>query len=286
VNFTKVIFENNLDKWFIMPISDMNNSPKEAFFKEIRNIDKNVVSQFAKDVLEIRKIYNGVAAGKTVELMFSCLIRKYTSFFANRLELRNSNESADIVVSEKERFLRNLNKIIKKNNSLPENVLFMSLKNYQKNECQISTGKFRGGGFYREHCESVLGDKVKTESEDLIKKVVGKIKSDLFRSQKTTLSLNAFDDLFVISNMEFASDDIDKIVLEKLRKYKNYRFYSDKCDKYVFEIKYGKNQANPYQRGIWTKNIGFFDTIKSVPYAEDECFNIKKMMEEQVSNYE
>lgn len=108
--------------------------------------------------------------------------------------------------------------------------------------------------------------KIKHEASSNVKKsLIAKLESELDNvTNKYSFRLLSFDKKF------------DKIIFKKNSTHSQYDLLIDGV-KY-FKVLYGKNQANPFQRGIWThnaKSIEYFQEIKSGEYKEVSYFKEK-----------
>jgi hypothetical protein len=102
--------------------------------------------------------------------------------------------------------------------------------------------------------------KIKTK-QDLINKLESELDSVV---NQYTFRLLTFDKKF------------DKITFKKNTKLTQYDLSIDGIN--YFKVLYGKNQANPFQRGIWThnsKSIEYFQEIKTGEYGDVSYFRDK-----------
>jgi len=232
------------------------------------------------------QIGNGVGAGKLFERLFTGFINEYNKksqvmegLYAIDLNLSNSNFIWDIIISDNEKLLFDENEIINiiKNNQnnlkliednlikiIGNNWIGVSLKTY-KNDCfQITTDYS-----YREFLENEIGE------SDVIGETVNKFYSLLNKYDKNRyliLALNTYDNHYTFRLLDF-DKKFDKIEFKKNRKLSQYNIYLN--NEIIIKVLYGKNQANPYQRGIWThnvKSIEYFQLIKSGNYKRDNYF--------------
>jgi len=137
----------------------------------------------------------------------------------------------------------------------------ISLKNYLNEESQLTTNYN-----IRSICEKELGDEERTYTDkDLIKKLVIKIKESL--SHEIILLMNSFPKTKKYQFRLFSLDDIEITTIEFSQKRKHSRFIFGNKTGAVFHVKYGKGQANPFQRGIW------IDDLEQLPLLREGVYN-------------
>jgi hypothetical protein len=125
----------------------------------------------------------------------------------------------------------------------------VSLKNYINEEAQISTNYQ-----IRDLCEVELGKEERMiDDQATVKKVFGMVVGEL--SHETILFLNSFPASATYQIALFDPEEmrIGEIEYTTKTKHSRYIFCQDKSP--VFHVKYGKNQANPYQRGLWVDDL-------------------------------
>lgn len=265
---------------------------KKLFLDRLSNSGQdldNLISRFM-DIKE--KIGNGVGAGKLFESVFVDFInKKLADLYSLHLNLSNSHFIWDILVSDTPidhhrqqivQIIRNNsdNKVIESaiTNLIGDRWLGVSLKTYKLNACQITTDYS-----YRTFLENSVGESF--ASEQTLIDFFGLLnKHD--SNRYVTLALNTFSEIDTIESKitelkkkpltETIQKKIDELEAKKSTihqsKYsirllsfdkkfdKIYFKINKKLSQYnlsingknFFKVLYGKNQANPFQRGIWT----------------------------------
>ena len=125
----------------------------------------------------------------------------------------------------------------------------ISVKNYINEEAQISTNYG-----IRDLCESQLGADERVYADAAtVRKMFTTVVKEL--SHETILFLNSFPATSTYQIAMFDAEEIriTEIEFKKLSKHSRYVFCQDGGP--VFHVKYGKNQANPYQRGLWVDDL-------------------------------
>jgi hypothetical protein len=136
----------------------------------------------------------------------------------------------------------------------------ISIKNYINKEAQISTNYA-----IREFCETRLGNDLKIHDDpNLVSEIYGHISRQL--SHETILILSSFPDSSKYQFSLFSPKEIPitEIEYKKLDKHTRYVFRQN--GQPVFHLKYGKNQANPYQRGVWVDNLSKMPILRTGSY--------------------
>lgn len=191
-----------------------------------------------------------------------------------------------------------------------DNWMGISLKTYKEDACQITTDYS-----YRTYLESlfmegeITGDQIddffsmlnkhdkdryvimalntydrklsKLNEIEKEKKSLLKIKSEAKRNIKESLIARLESEIDTVTNrysFRLLSFDkkFDKISFKKNSAHSQYDLSIDGVN--YFKVLYGKNQANPFQRGIWThnaKSIEYFQEIKTGEYKEVSYFKEK-----------
>lgn len=140
----------------------------------------------------------------------------------------------------------------------------ISIKNYINEAAQISTNYS-----IREYCESVLGDEEKIyEDQAIVQKIYGHLKSEL--GHETILFLNSFPDTKTYQFALFDTEGIKITSIEyhRLTKHARYTFRIGKNP--IFHLKYGMNQANPYQRGAWVDDLSCLPLLRKGSYVRSD----------------
>jgi hypothetical protein len=193
---------------------------------------------------------------------------------------------------------------------LGDNWMGISLKTYKEDACQITTDYS-----YRTYLEglftegSVTGDQIneffsmlnKHDNERYVimalntydrklsklneiekeKSALARLKSEVKIKDKKDLITKLESELDTVVNQytfRLLSFDkkFDKITYKKNTKLSQYDLSIDGVN--YFKVLYGKNQANPFQRGIWThnsKSIEYFREIKTGEYGDVSYFRDK-----------
>lgn len=191
-----------------------------------------------------------------------------------------------------------------------DNWMGISLKTYKEDACKITTDYS-----YRTYLESlfmegeITGDQIddffsmlnkhdkdryvimalntydrklsKLNEIEKEKKSLLKIKSEAKRNIKESLIARLESEIDTVTNrysFRLLSFDkkFDKISFKKNSAHSQYDLSIDGVN--YFKVLYGKNQANPFQRGIWThnaKSIEYFQEIKTGEYKEVSYFKEK-----------
>jgi hypothetical protein len=189
-----------------------------------------------------------------------------------------------------------------------ENWIGVSLKTYKEDACQITTDYS-----YRTYLEEKVGESVEI-NESIINDFYNLLNKHN-KNRYVILALNTYDKIGKIQNdiqslkiglTKLKNESRKDLQLDKIYKLESlleisknsYTFrllsFDKKFDKIsykqnvklsqydlsidginYFKVLYGKNQANPFQRGIWTHNnnsIDYFKLIKSGSYQVDGYF--------------
>ena len=125
----------------------------------------------------------------------------------------------------------------------------LSLKNYLNHESQLTTNYK-----IRTICEDRLGAEIKTHTDpQTVNEIVTLAMNEL--SHETILLMNSFPKgkayQFRLFNLEALS--ITTIEYSQTKKHSRYIFGN--ANGAVFHVKYGKGQANPFQRGLWVDDL-------------------------------
>lgn len=237
-------------------------------------------------------IGNGVAVGKLAEPIFAKLLdAPEDGFYAFHFAFTGKNPPFDVMLYRAE-------KEIPKNRFAEVRKLYasdfpkfrdaisdivggnhwcgISIKNYINHEAQISTNYL-----IRDLCERELGSIEKVHDETkAVEKMFAAIVDEL--SHESIIFLNSFpaDSTYQIALFDREEMRITGIEFKKLAKHSRYVFCQDGSP--VFHVKYGKNQANPYQRGLWVDDLskltilrkGTFRATNFGEYILDGAFRI------------
>ena len=125
----------------------------------------------------------------------------------------------------------------------------ISLKNYKDKAAQISTNYG-----IRDLCEEEFGNVERVyDDPSVVKKMFEMVVNQL--SHEAILFLNSFPKTssYQIALFDPREIRITEIEFKKLKKHTRFIFLQNGSP--VFHIKYGKNQANPYQRGLWVDDL-------------------------------
>lgn len=262
-------------------------------------------------------IGNGVGAGKLFERLFVDFInKKVEGVHSVHLNLSNSSFIWDILVSdiEIESKKEEIISIIKSGDLVEskltkligQNWIGVSLKTYKEDACQITTDYSYRTFLENSVSESIADNSTLNEFFELLNKhdnnryvilalntydrvsvhnsSIEKLKNSLLKSKDKSKTLDLIKNL---ESKEVENDytfrllsfdkKFDKIIYKKNKKLSQYDLSINGVN--YFKVLYGKNQANPFQRGIWTHNnnsIEYFTLIKSGKYKTDtDYFNDK-----------
>jgi len=247
---------------------------KIEFYKQIGNGDK--MDNFISNFMSIKnQIGNGVGSGKLFERVFTQFIDKNTDFFSLHLNLMNNTWIWDIIVSpiDIRPFKNQIIEICKKNNYNTESDInnlighdwiAISLKTYKGDDCQITTDYS-----YREYLDQNLG-RNSTRNVDEFFDMLNKHNHDKY----LIIALNTDENLkkYYFRELSF-NKKFDLIEFKQNRLLSQYNLILD--GEPYFKVLYGKNQANAFQRGIWTNKKGslnYFDLIHSGKYVDNDYF--------------
>lgn len=180
----------------------------------------------------------------------------------NKDILKYKSEIIDLVKSRNNNFINLVSELI------GDNWIGTSLKTYKEDACQITTDYS-----YRTWLEKEIGDK---STEDSIKlneffNFLNKHDNDRF----TIIALNTYENSQVYTLRELTFDKVfDKIDYKINKKLSQYNLI--KNNKCYFKVLYGKNQANAFQRGIWTyskSGVEYFPIIVKGNYEINDYFD-------------
>lgn len=125
----------------------------------------------------------------------------------------------------------------------------ISLKNYLNYESQLTTNYG-----IRTICEEMLGTEFKIHTDKgLVGAVLERAKAEL--SHESILLLNSFPEEMTYQFRLFNLDAVEITQISFIQKAKHTRYVFGNSGGDIFHIKYGKNQANPFQRGIWVDDL-------------------------------
>lgn len=125
----------------------------------------------------------------------------------------------------------------------------ISLKNYLNYESQLTTNYK-----IRTICEETLGTEFKIHNDKkVVEDVLSRAKDEL--SHESILLLNSFPATMEYQFRLFNLDAIEITRIQFTQKAKHTRYVFGNSGGDIFHIKYGKNQANPFQRGIWVDDL-------------------------------
>jgi hypothetical protein len=246
---------------------------KSDFYSEIK--ENKDIDNFISNFMSIKKqIGNGVGAGKLFERIFVQFINKKTSFFSIHMNLMNSNWIWDILISKKDitSISSDIIEICRKNSNDVENQLneligdewiAISLKTYKDDACQITTDYS-----YRDFLDNNLGKNSTTDVDQFFDMLN---KHD--NSRYIVIALNTdSDNNYYFRELSF-NKKFEKIEFKQNRKLSQYNLIID--NQPYFKVLYGKNQANAFQRGIWTNKRGsieYFDLIYNGKFVDNDYF--------------
>lgn len=246
---------------------------KSDFYNVLKN--SKDIDNFISNFMSIKtQIGNGVGAGKLFERIFVQFINKKTPFFSIHMNLMNSNWIWDIIISKNDitSISDKIVEICKKNSGNVENELneligdqwiAISLKTYKDDACQITTDYS-----YRDFLDTNLG-KNSTTNVDQFFKMLNKHDSNRY----VIIALNTdSNNNYYFRELSF-NKRFEKIEFKQNRKLSQYNLIVD--SEPYFKVLYGKNQANAFQRGIWTNKKGsldYFDLIYKGKFVDNDYF--------------
>jgi hypothetical protein len=136
----------------------------------------------------------------------------------------------------------------------------ISIKNYINEEAQISTNYQ-----IRDLCEKQFGavERIVNANEE-VQRMFATVVREL--SHETILFLNSFpkDSTYQIAIFDPQEIHITDIQFKTMTKHSRYIFQQHGSA--VFHVKYGKNQANPYQRGLWVDDLSKLSILRKGKY--------------------
>lgn len=221
------------------------------------------------------QIGNGVGSGKLFERLFVHFINKCTPFSAVHMNLMNSFWIWDIVISSHDISLMTdeLKEICRRNspdveqritNLIGDDWIAISLKTYKDDACQITTDYS-----YREFLDERLAGASTEETDEFFNMLN---KHDSNRYIIIALNTNDKKNEFFFRELSF-NKRFEKIEFKQNIKLSQYNLILHGIP--LFKVLYGKNQANAFQRGIWTSGKGsldYFDLILKGEYEINDYF--------------
>lgn len=255
---------------------------KEKFFKEIKS--SQTIDTLISNFMSIKQaIGNGVGAGKIFESVFVHEINKNFDLNAIHMNLSNNSFIWDIIIHEKtisEKAELELIQIIKENGKLEINLLeekinktlgtnwiAISLKTYKENDCQITTNYT-----LRTYLEDKIGDN--STSDKAVVQDFFNLLNKYDDEKYIIIALNTYEKTNKYTFRHLKIDKFERIEFKQNRSHSQYNLILD--DKPYIKILYGKNQANPYQRGAWVygkKAINYFELILDSKWTDNDFFN-------------
>jgi hypothetical protein len=223
-------------------------------------------------------IGNGVAVGKLAEPIFAKLLdAPDEGFYAFHFAFTGKNPPFDVMLYRakaeipKSRFAEvrkhYASDFAKFHDAISEivggnNWCGISIKNYINEEAQISTNYG-----IRDLCETKLGAAERVHDEAAtVKEMFNTVAEQL--SHETIIFLNSFpkDSTYQIALFDAEEMRITEIEFKKLTKHSRFVFCQNGSP--VFHVKYGKNQANPYQRGLWVDDLSKLTILRKGNFRE------------------
>ena len=247
---------------------------KNLFYEKLRE-NKYIVS-FISNFMSIKsEIGNGVGSGKLFERLFVHFINKCTPFSAVHMNLMNSFWIWDIIISSHDisHIADELKEICRKNypdveqritNLIGDDWIAISLKTYKDDACQITTDYS-----YREFLDEKLNGKSTEETDEFFNMLN---KHDSNRYLIIALNTNDKKNEFFFRELSF-NKKFEKIEFRQNVKLSQYNLILHGTP--LFKVLYGKNQANAFQRGIWTsgkRSLNYFDLILKGKYEINDYF--------------
>jgi len=222
-------------------------------------------------------IGNGVAVGKLAEVIVAkmfCNPEENVHGFS--FAFTGKNPPFDIMVYQREEaltkeaftslrrlyqidfatFCRAIDKAVGSNNWCG-----ISLKNYLNHESQLTTNYK-----IRTICEDTLGQDFKTHQGGLVQEVLEAAKAEL--SHESILLMNSFPDTRRYQFRLFNLDALPITYIQFTQKSKHTRYVFGNDQGPIFHVKYGKNQANPFQRGLWVDDLDKLPLLNAGTYGQ------------------
>jgi len=252
---------------------------KNLLFNELQK--STDLDLFISNFMSVKEqVGNGVGAGKLFERLFTQFINKTTKLSAIHMNLMNSEFIWDIIISDNKSLITNKSEIINiiKSNTesdaeklitqlIGDNWIAISLKTYKEDACQITTDYS-----YRTWLENNIGEQNSQNTTSITNFFNLLNKHDSNRYIIIALNTYAKTKIYTFRELIFSKifDSIDYKKNKKLSQY-NLILNSKPC----FKILYGKNQANAFQRGIWTYNengVNYFPIITKSTFVDNDYF--------------
>ena len=270
---------------------------KKEFLHEFTKIDQKSMDRFVSLYMDVKKnLYGtGASSGKGFEENLSTLVELYTGFHACKLDLVNKkNLTADILVSKSPK-IKNFNLInaslredgtinCKKLYKLLDNNPFLeiSLKQYENNECQITTQYD-----IKELCDNFIEKNQFCDDLEVIDLIVNEL-DKITDGNKIVMSCQNYPKSNVYRF--YVYEGFSRIEgIKHTKKTKHYRFEFISNGAVVAHFKYGGKQANAFQRGLWVNDFDFFTCIYEGNYKNtteaSDFFNkgFKKLLIERIN---
>lgn len=207
------------------------------------------------------------------------------------LEEYKTNELKKICIDNGIKYVRKKDSIVElkkiyfnKLKEVEKNVDFLSLKNYGKGPLQLLTDSVKTDSLI-DRCKSYLSkEKISLEqdidlslikNEEFLRYKEHKIFCCIYDEKTYTFDIIFFlmEDLFnKVKSIKYFPKQNDE---DKKLKYEKFIFYDINLN-YLFEVRYGKKDANALQRGLWTKtdnNQNDFDYfVRNYKYKINEYY--------------
>jgi hypothetical protein len=106
------------------------------------------------------------------------------------------------------------------------------------------------------------------DDKETVNFLLESIKEEL--SHETILLMNSFPENSSYQFRLFNLDSVRITHIEYVQKAKHSRYVFSNKNGPVFHIKYGKNQANPFQRGIWVDELEQLPLLGSGNYTNSK----------------
>lgn len=243
---------------------------RNDFLDAFSRLPNKIMNNFVTLLTDMKSniLGSGVANGKMFEYQLSLLLNNFTNFYASPpLNLSNNkNATADILVSMN----KNITNVELVKSCIPPNreiqhevlkqlldghdFLDLSLKSYANEACQITT---QHG--LRTICEDLITDSnLCTDSKIL--DVIIKDLNRITKGHKIIMSCQTFP---ITKNYHIYLYDgfskIDGIKFRPTKQHSRYDLLSE--GRVVAYFTYGTTRADAFQRGLWVKDLTFFNKI-------------------------
>jgi len=247
---------------------------KKEFLHKFTKINQESMNWFISLYIDAKNnLYGtGASSGKGFEENLSTLIELYTDFYAFKLDLVNKkNLTVDILVSKSPK-IKNFNLInvsLREDNTIDYEKLYklldnnpfleISLKQYENNECQITT---QYG--IKELCDHFIEKDQFCNDLEVIDLIVSEL-DKMTDGNKVIMSCQNYPKNNIYRF--YVYEGFSRIEgIKHVKKTKHYRHELISNGVVVAHFKYGGKQANAFQRGLWVNDLNFFNCIYEGSY--------------------